>query len=170
MMMNGVRRRLLHTLCGGDVPTEALKRRALELEKKRKMRRSKTKDQFIVTVPESLSYLDTATMPMVVFAVGVACFAKILMMLDESREQELLERKIKNAPAGQGTVRMLTREEWEKVREIRPRTPFESKFSRPNSRIRSGEPLHLDDLKDWTTDVFMDAVSRIEEYGKQGSK
>ncbi|KAK7317916.1 hypothetical protein RJT34_02538 [Clitoria ternatea] len=169
-MMNAVRRRLLHTLRGGDIPTATLKTKALELEKKRKSRRSKSKDQFIVPVPESLSYLDTATMPMIVFAVGVALFAKLLMMYDESRSQELLERKIKNAPAGQGTVRMLTREEWEKVREIRPRTPFESKFSRPNSKIRSGEPVRLEDLKDWTTDVLMDALHRVEEYGKHGSK
>lgn len=62
---------------------------------------------------------------------------------DDSRSQELLERKIKNAPEGQGSVRMLTREEWENVREIRPRTPFESRFSRPNSRIRTGEPLRM---------------------------
>ncbi|XP_027347741.1 uncharacterized protein LOC113859125 [Abrus precatorius] len=167
--MNAVRRRLLHSLCG-NAPTETLKRKALELEKKRKTRRSKSKDQFIVPVPESLSYLDTATMPMIAVAVGVAIFAKLLMMLDESRSQELLERKIKNAPAGQGTVRMLTKEEWEKFREIRPRTPFESKFSRPNSRIRTGEPLHMEDVKDWTTDVLMDALHRVEEYGKHSSK
>lgn len=55
----------------------------------------------------------------------------------------MIERKIKNAPAAQGTVRMLTREEWEKIREVRPRTPFESKLARPNARIRTGEPLRL---------------------------
>ncbi|WVZ21735.1 hypothetical protein V8G54_000279 [Vigna mungo] len=166
--MNALKCRLLHTL-RGDVPTEALKRRALELEKKRKMRQPKSKDQFIVTVPESLKYLDTATIPMVVAAVGIALFAKLLMMYDESKSQELLERKIKNAPEGQGTVRMVTREEWEKFREIRPRTPFESTFSRPNSRIRTGEPLRMEDVKDWTTDVLMDALHRVEEYGKHGS-
>lgn len=60
------------------------------------------------------------------------------MQYDESRSQELIERKIKNAPPGQGTVRMLTREEWEQIREVRPRTPFESKLARPNARIRTG--------------------------------
>lgn len=55
----------------------------------------------------------------------------------------MIERKIKNAPPGQGTVRMLTREEWEEFREVRPRTPFESKLARPNARIRTGEPLHM---------------------------
>ncbi|XP_014505889.1 uncharacterized protein LOC106765700 [Vigna radiata var. radiata] len=167
--MNALKCRLLHTL-RGDVPTEALKRRALELEKKRKIRQPKSKDQFIVTVPESLKYLDTATIPMVVAAVGIAFFAKFLMMYDESKSQELLEREIKNAPEGQGTFRMVTREEWEKFREIRPRTPFESTFSRPNSRIRTGEPLRMEDVKDWTTDVLMDALHSVEEYGKHGSK
>ncbi|KAL5057032.1 hypothetical protein RYX36_028636 [Vicia faba] len=108
-------------------------------------------------------------MPMIVVAVGVAIFAKLLMMYDESRSQELLERKIKNSPEGQGTVRMLSREEWEKIRELPPRTPFESKFSRPNSTIRTGEPLRLEDLKDWTIDVFMDGVARAEEYSKRGN-
>lgn len=168
--MNAVRHRLLHTLRSSDVPTETLRRKALELDKKRKTRRSKIKDQFIVPVPESLSYLDTATLPMVVAVVGIALFAKLLMMYDDSRSQELLERKIKNAPEGQGSVRMLTREEWENVREIRPRTPFESRFSRPNSRIRTGEPLRMEDVKDWTTDVLMDALHRVGEYGKHGSK
>lgn len=78
--MNVVRQRLFHTL-RRDVPTETLKRKVLELEKKRKMRNSKKKDQLFVEVPESMSYLDTATMPMVLFAVGVAIFAKLLMMV-----------------------------------------------------------------------------------------
>jgi hypothetical protein len=62
---------------------------------------------------------------------------------DDSRSQELIERKIQNAPAGQGTVRMLSREEWEEIREVRPRTPFESKLARPNAQVRTGESLHL---------------------------
>lgn len=62
---------------------------------------------------------------------------------DDSKSEEMVERKIKNAPAGQGTVRMLTREEWDAIQEVRPRTPFESKFSRHNARIRTGEPLHM---------------------------
>lgn len=62
---------------------------------------------------------------------------------DESKAQERLERKIQKAPPGQGTVRMLSREEWDEIQEIRPRTPFESKLARPNARIRTGEPIHL---------------------------
>lgn len=38
---------------------------------------------------------------------------------------------------------MLSREEWEEFREVRPRTPFESKLARPNAKIRTGEPLHM---------------------------
>ena len=55
----------------------------------------------------------------------------------------MIERKIKNAPVGQGTVRMLTREEWEEFREVRPRTPFESKLARPNARIRTEETVRM---------------------------
>ena len=59
----------------------------------------------------------------------------------EEKTQERIEQKIKDAPEGQGTVRMLTREEWDVAREVMPRTPFESKFARANARIRTGEAL-----------------------------
>ncbi|KAJ7945632.1 Cytoplasmic dynein 2 light intermediate chain [Quillaja saponaria] len=166
--MNRIRYRLFtvgrqsHTL-SHDVPTETLKRKVAELEKTRKMKTPKKKDRLFVEVPESKSYLDTASMPMILTAVGIALFAKLVMMYDESRSQELIERKIKNAPAGQGTVRMLTREEWEEIREVRPRTPFESKLARPNARLRTGDTFHTEDLKDWTIDVLTDAVTRAEE-------
>lgn len=65
------------------------------------------------------------------------------LQYDESTSQERLERKIKNAPPGQGTVRMLTREEWEVIKDLPPRTPFESKLARSNAQIRTGEPVHL---------------------------
>ncbi|KAA8525974.1 hypothetical protein F0562_007925 [Nyssa sinensis] len=91
------------------------------------------------------------------------------MMIDDSRSQEMIERKIKNAPAGQGTVGMLTRVEWEEIQEVQPRTPFESKLARSNARIRTGEPLHMEDLKDWTIDVLADALTRAEENVKHDS-
>ena len=62
---------------------------------------------------------------------------------DESKSQELIERKIKKAPPEMGTVRMLSREEWDIIQELPPKTPFESPNARPNSRIRTGEPLHV---------------------------
>ncbi|KAH7522485.1 hypothetical protein FEM48_Zijuj07G0143600 [Ziziphus jujuba var. spinosa] len=150
-------------------PTETLKRMIKDLEKK-KSNNVKRDKKFFVETPESKSYLDTATMPMVLTAVGIALFAKLLMMYDESKSQEMIERKIRDAPAGQGTVRMLTREEWDEIREVRPRTPFESKLARPNAKIRTGEPLHMEDLKDWTIDVFTDALSRAEESIRHNSK
>jgi hypothetical protein len=38
---------------------------------------------------------------------------------------------------------MLTCEEWEEFREVRSRTPFESKLARSNARIRTEEPVHM---------------------------
>ncbi|KAF5746181.1 hypothetical protein HS088_TW06G00348 [Tripterygium wilfordii] len=127
-----LRGRRLHTL-SHDGPTESLKRRIAELGKKGR-RKNPKKDQVFVEVPEPKTFLDTATMPLILTAAGIVLFAKLLMMYDESRSQELIERKIKNAPAVQGSVRMLTREEWEEFREIRPRTPLESKLTRPNAK------------------------------------
>ncbi|XAR55240.1 hypothetical protein NMG60_11035260 [Bertholletia excelsa] len=160
--------RQIHTVSRNG-PSDTLKRKVAELEKMRKSKNPK-KDQLFVEVPEPKSFLDTATMPMILTAAGVALFAKLLMMYDESKSQEMIERRIKHAPAGQGTVRMLNREEWEEIQEVRPRTPFESKLARPNARIRTGEPLHMEDLKDWTLDVLTDALTRAEETVRQGSK
>ncbi|XP_042037266.1 uncharacterized protein LOC121783301 [Salvia splendens] len=171
--MHGVRQTLnqmsrkLHKLANGG-PSDTLKRKVAELEKKRK-RRHPNKEDLYVDVPESRAWLDTATMPLVLTAVGTALFAKILMMLDEANAQERLEKKIKDAPEGQGTVRMLTREEWEKMREVRPRTPFESTIARPNAKIRTGEPLRKEDVKDWSLDVFTNALTRAEETAKRGT-
>jgi hypothetical protein len=61
----------------------------------------------------------------------------------ESTDQERRERKIKNSRPDQGKVRMLTREEWDEIQEVRPRTPFESKLARPHARLRTGEPVRL---------------------------
>lgn len=158
----------LHTLSRDAGPSEILKKRIAEIEKKRK-RRDPRKNQLFVEVPESKSFLDTATMPMILTVAGTALFVKLLMMLDESNSQEMIERKIKNAPPGQGSVRMLSREEWEEIREVRPRTPFESKLARPNARIRTGEPLHWEDVKDWTIDVLTDGLTRAEECVRRGS-
>ncbi|KAF8378749.1 hypothetical protein HHK36_030098 [Tetracentron sinense] len=158
-------RTLLHSQRGlhawsHDSPSETLKRKVAELKK---MRKNPKKDEFLIDVPESNAFLDTLTIPMVLTAVAVALFAKLLMMYDESTSQERIESKIQNAPAGQGSVRMLSREEWENIQEVRPRTPFESKLARPNARLRTGEPLHMDDVKDWTIDVLTDALTRVEE-------
>ncbi|KAG9153402.1 hypothetical protein Leryth_025531 [Lithospermum erythrorhizon] len=160
--------RSLHTLSRDGRASEMLKKKIGEREKKRK-HKDLRKHQVFVEVPESSSYLDSASMPVVLTAVGVALFAKLLMMYDDSKSQEMIERKINNAPPGQGTVRMLTREEWDEIQEVRPRTPFESKLARPKARIRTGEKLRWEDMKDWTVDVLTDGLTRAEENAKRGS-
>ncbi|CAM8882533.1 unnamed protein product [Rhodiola kirilowii] len=161
-------RRSLH-ISSHDAPSQTLRKKIADIEKIRKKKNPK-KDALFVEVPEGTAWLDTATMPMILTGVGIALFAKLLMMYDDSRSQEMIERKIKNAPPGQGTVRMITREEWDDIVDIRPRTPFESKLARPNARIRTDEPVRKEDLKDWTIDVLSDAVTRAEETVKQNSK
>ncbi|KAL7585434.1 uncharacterized protein LOC111889786 [Lactuca sativa] len=160
--------RQLHTLSRHS-PSDSFKKSIAELEKDRR-RRNPKRNRLFVQTPESTAWLDTASMPAFATVVGIALFAKLLMMYDDSTSQERIEKKIQNAPPGQGTVRMLSREEWEEFREVRPRTPFESKLARPNARIRTGEPLHMEDVKDWTIDVLTDALTRAEECVKQGSK
>jgi hypothetical protein len=58
-----------------------MKRKIAELERLRKTKKSPKKDQFIVEVPESKSYLDTASLPLMLTVVGVALFTKLLMMV-----------------------------------------------------------------------------------------
>ncbi|PIA29351.1 hypothetical protein AQUCO_06000011v1 [Aquilegia coerulea] len=163
-------RRLLHSSSSYDGPSEALKKEIARLEKKRKKMKFLKKDDLFVEVRESTAYLDTMKMPMVLTFVAVALFAKILMTYDESRSQEMIERKIRNAPEGQGTVRMLSREEWDEIQEVRPRTPFESKLARPNARLRTDELIRKEDFKDWTIDVLTDALTRAEEIVRRTSK
>ncbi|KAI3866645.1 hypothetical protein MKW92_027599 [Papaver armeniacum] len=164
-------RRLIHTQ-SHNPPSETLKKTVSEMRKKKKnmTNRSKKNDEFLVEVPESMAYLDTLKMPVVLTAVAVALFAKVLMLYDESKSQERIERKIRNAPEGQGTVRMLSPEEWEEIQEVRPRTPFESKLARPNARLRTDEPLRMGDVKDWGIDVLTDALTRVEESVRRGAK
>ena len=69
----------MHSL-SRDSPSETLKKKVAELEKIRKKKNPK-KDQLFVEVPESMKYLDTATMPMVLTAVAIALFVKLLMMV-----------------------------------------------------------------------------------------
>lgn len=156
----------IHTNANTNFPSEVLKKKLMQMKKMKKHK----KQAVLVKVPGSKAFLDTATVPMVLTAVGVGLVMKLLMMYDESTEQERIERKARKAPPEQGTVRMLSREEWEEIKEIRPRTPFESKIARPNARIRTGEDVHLDDVKDWSIDVITDAFTRIEESIQHNTK
>ena len=45
----------------------------------------------------------------------------ICWQYDDSKSQDMIERKIKNAPEGQGTVRMLDCEGWEEIKDVQPR-------------------------------------------------
>lgn len=71
--------RRLHTL-SRDGPSESLKTRVAELEKTRKRKNVKKNDVF-VEVPESKSFLDTASLPMFLTVAAIALFAKLLMMV-----------------------------------------------------------------------------------------
>ncbi|ONM22459.1 hypothetical protein ZEAMMB73_Zm00001d005975 [Zea mays] len=130
-------------LAGEASPRDLLRMRVAERERARRRRRDPGRDEFFVPTPESLAWLDSVSLPMVLTAAAVALFTKLLMMEHEATDQERRERKIKNSHPDQGTVRMLSREEWEEVQEVRPRTPFESKLARPHARIRTGEPVRL---------------------------
>lgn len=154
-------------LAGEASPRDFLRMRVAERERARRRRRDPGRDEFFVPTPESLAWLDSVSLPMVLTAAAVALFTKLLMMEHEATDQERRERKIKNSHPDQGKVRMLTREEWEEVQEVRPRTPFESKLARPHARIRTGEPVRLEDVKDWATDVIADSFTRAEETTKR---
>ncbi|KAE8713009.1 hypothetical protein F3Y22_tig00110220pilonHSYRG00062 [Hibiscus syriacus] len=58
---------------------QTLKIKIAEIQRARK-RRNPKKDQLFVEVPESRSFLDTATLLMVLAVAGIALFAKLLMM------------------------------------------------------------------------------------------
>lgn len=62
-------------------PGDLLRSRIRERERARRRRRDPARDEFFVQVPESASWLDTASMPMILTAVAVALFAKVLMMV-----------------------------------------------------------------------------------------
>lgn len=71
--------REVHTV-SRDGPSISLKKKIAEMEKKRKRSNPRKKELF-VEVPESKSFLDTATMPMILTVVGTALVAKLLMMV-----------------------------------------------------------------------------------------
>lgn len=80
--------RHLHTR-SVDGPSNILKKKISLIEKQRK-KKSIKKNQLFVEVPESKSYLDTASLPMILTAVGGALFAKLLMMVCVYDQEMLL--------------------------------------------------------------------------------
>lgn len=78
----------LHTV-SSDGPSDTLRRKIAELEKMKK-KRNPRKNQVFVEVPEPKTFLDTATWPMILASVGIALFAKLLMMVKEKTQQRTL--------------------------------------------------------------------------------
>ncbi|KAL5720133.1 hypothetical protein ACHQM5_012829 [Ranunculus cassubicifolius] len=73
-------RRLAHTW-SRNTPSESLKKEIAKLEMKRKKMRFFKKEEMFFETRESMEYLDTVKMPMVLTFVVVALFAKVLMMV-----------------------------------------------------------------------------------------
>ncbi|KAJ6914361.1 hypothetical protein NC651_016587 [Populus alba x Populus x berolinensis] len=71
-----------------------------------------------------MSFLGTATMPMILNLVGTALFAKLLVMVCRDIPLNSMDCKINNSLPGQDTVRMPTNKEREEFREVRPGNPF----------------------------------------------
>ena len=55
-----------------------------ERERFRRRRRDPMRDEFFVPTPESLAWLDTVTLPMILTAAAVALFTKLLMMVSST--------------------------------------------------------------------------------------
>jgi hypothetical protein len=71
----------LATLEGAST-RDILRMRVAERERLRRRRRDPGRDEFFVPTPESLAWLDSASLPMVLTAAAVALFTKLLMMVD----------------------------------------------------------------------------------------
>ncbi|ONM22461.1 hypothetical protein ZEAMMB73_Zm00001d005975 [Zea mays] len=68
-------------LAGEASPRDLLRMRVAERERARRRRRDPGRDEFFVPTPESLAWLDSVSLPMVLTAAAVALFTKLLMML-----------------------------------------------------------------------------------------
>ncbi|KAH9575240.1 hypothetical protein CY35_01G101400 [Sphagnum magellanicum] len=133
----------------------------------RRAKREATVAPRAVKISEGQEFWDTPTIKMAVGMVAVIVVAKLTMLYDESQEPERLERQAKEFAEAQANLTPLTKEQWEEIQELRPRTPFESRLARNHARIRTGEPLSLEDIKDWAIDVLTDAMARKEDNLRQ---
>lgn len=73
--------RAIRAVRSGDAPSDLIRARIFDRERARRRPRDPARDEFFVPTPESASWLDTASLPMVLTAVAVALFAKLLMMV-----------------------------------------------------------------------------------------
>ncbi|KAL2643456.1 hypothetical protein R1flu_011043 [Riccia fluitans] len=117
-----------------------------------------------VEISESKDFYDTPSLKVGVGLVAVAVIAKLTMMYDESQEEERVERRAREMVELQGTEpRIVSRELWDYLQQLPPRTPFESRIVRDSARIRTGDPVSLEDVKDWAVDVITDSLARKED-------
>lgn len=88
-MMGAIRTTLRHRMrlhtCATDGPSQMLRKKVVEAERARKMRKHAKRNEFVVNVPETTAFLDTLPMPTVLTAVAIALFAKVLMMVRKPR-------------------------------------------------------------------------------------
>jgi len=129
----------------------------------RKKSRAEKDPALPVRAPQGQEIWDTPNIKMAVGMAVAVVLAKLTMMYDESLEPARIERQAKEFAEVQASLKPLTEEQWEEIQELRPRTPFESKIGRSHARIRTGEALSLEDIKDWATDVLVEAMMRKEE-------
>jgi len=114
----------------------------------RKKSRAEKDPALPVRAPQGQEIWDTPNIKMAVGMAVAVVLAKLTMM-------EFAEV--------QASLKPLTEEQREEIQELRPRTPFESKIGRSHARIRTGEALSLEDIKDWATDVLVETMMRKEE-------
>ncbi|CAM6095082.1 unnamed protein product [Calypogeia fissa] len=130
----------------------------------RQQQRKKIPRNLKVEIPESTEFYDTPNLKIALGMVAVTILAKLTMMYDESKEEERTERRAKEQVESQaGAPQIVSRELWDHLQQLRPRTPFESGIARDNARIRTGDPLSLEDIKDWAVDVLTEALARKED-------
>eukprot|EP00897_Mesotaenium_endlicherianum_P001599 jgi/Mesen1/1467/ME000132S00407 len=92
-----------------------------------------------------------------------ALFAKLLMIYDESQEPERVARKAKKFAEDQETLKPMSREKWEALQQVRPRTPFETQIARDTARLRTDGHLSWEDYRIWAYDVVIEAMARAED-------
>eukprot|EP00850_Spirogloea_muscicola_P025465 SM003187S12238 [mRNA] locus=s3187:47:797:+ [translate_table: standard] len=93
----------------------------------------------------------------------VAVIAKLIMMYDEAKEPERIARRAREQELEQAKLEPMSREKWEAIQAMRPRTPFESRAGRDGARLRTGETITLEDFRDWAVDVLVDKLCGREE-------
>lgn len=96
----------------------------------------------------------------------VAVVAKLVMMYDESLEPERVAQKAREFAKAQESLEPYTREEWDELQSVRPRTPFETSLGRERGRIRNGDPVSFHDFRDWVIDVVIESLQERDDAAR----